>query len=190
MELIDAVDAQSKKEAEELAMSLAGGTAGGGSEPPPPPPPAPVPPATSEGNDHEPLAVEEQDSVRRHVQLRILETVKFIDDNPQSPAVLESELRCTQMARNTGDSSGTVLIHMDLDLLTESAHAPHIRQPPWRKAQVDRLIKTVMAARTDLAGHAGTSKLIPGDVVLFKDAGKARVAASFWRQLLNNTKGA
>ena len=64
-----------------------------------------------------------------------------------------------------------------------------MRQPPYRKQQVERLAKAVLATRSGLVGHAGGCKLIPGDMVFFKDAGKPMLADAFWRMLLNNTKG-
>ena len=100
-------------------------------------------------------------------------------------------MQATEIAKLPGDAYGHVLVHMDLDLLTEAMTAPHTRQPPSRKPQLNRLINSFLALRAANAPEdaANTScKMVRGDVFLFRDGGK-RAVADYVSKLLVNGKG-
>ena len=71
-----------------------------------------------------------------------------------------------------------MLMHMDVDLLTESQTAPHMRQPPSRKGQIQRLLNGMLALRKANAEEdkANQCKMVRGDVLLFRDGGKRTIA--------------
>ena len=69
-------------------------------------------------------------------------------------------------------------MHMDVDLLTESQTAPHMRQPPSRKGQIQRLLNGMLALRKAHAeeDRANQCKMVRGDIFLFRDGGKRTIA--------------
>ena len=100
-------------------------------------------------------------------------------------------MQATEIAKLPGDAYGHVLVHMDLDLLTEAMTAPHTRQPPSRKPQLNRLINSFLALRAANAPEDATNtscKMVRGDAFLFRDGGK-RAVADYVSKLLVNGKG-
>ena len=177
--LFDALDDAAAAEVKELGTSTAQSMPGAPSS-------AAILVDSSEAAESAPVASDDaepqDDKWRRHARDRIMETVKLIDDNPDCPSALTAALEASLTAKTPADNSGLCLIHMDIDLLTESAHMPHLRQPPWRKQQVERLLRAILTTRKDIA-EAGACKLVVGDLLLFKDGGKAVPANDFWKML-------
>ncbi|CAK0905696.1 unnamed protein product [Prorocentrum cordatum] len=122
------------------------------------------------------LAVDDVQVWRVVARRRIGESAKLICDSGSSEAALVATLQASEIAKLPGDAHGHVLIHCDLDLLTESQTAPRTRQPPARKPQLSRLINSVIALRKAANPYDNGCKLIRGDVFLFRDGGKRTIA--------------
>ena len=127
---------------------------------------------------------------RTYARRRINESAKLVCDSGSSEVALTSTLQATEIATLPGDAFGHVLCHMDLDLLTESVTAPHMRQPPFRKAQVQRLMNSFVALRKSVGevDPNNQCKLNKGDVIIFRDGGK-RAIGDFVGKLLTNGSG-
>ena len=117
---------------------------------------------------------------------RIGESAKLICDSGSSEAALTTTLQASQIATLPGDAYGHVLCHIDLDLLSESATAPHMRQPPYKKQQLQRLVNSFAALRKGIDDNpTNNCKLIRGDVVVFRDGGKKLPGDIVGKQLVS-----
>ncbi len=127
---------------------------------------------------------------RTYARRRINESAKLVCDSGSSEVALTTTLQATEIATLPGDAFGHVLCHIDLDLLTESMTAPHMRQPPFRKGQLQRLINSFVTLRKSVgeADQNNQCKLNKGDVIIFRDGGK-RAIGDFVGKLLTNGTG-
>lgn len=89
---------------------------------------------------------------------------------PQTEALTVSEIQNSDLGRQIGDMTGTVLIHYDTKLAGESVTAPRLRTAPFQEKTYEKLVAAVLEGR-----HQGSAKvptLNGGDLVLLLDAGR------------------
>ena len=90
---------------------------------------------------------------------------------PHTDAQMVSEIQNSELGRQPGDMTGTVLIHYDTKLAGESVTAPRLRMAPFQEKTYEKLVAAVLEGR-----HQGSTKvptLNVGDLVLLLDAGRA-----------------
>lgn len=123
---------------------------------------------------------------------RIAESAKFVCDSGSSETALTTTLQTCSIACLAGDAFGHCVAHLDVDLLTEAVTAPHMRQPPVRRAQLVRLVNALLALRKataiDSSSPNNQCKIVKGDVLLFRDGGKKAITNAV-NKLLVSGKG-
>ena len=120
--------------------------------------------------------------------IRIGETCKLINDTCDSESALAATIGLTEFAKVKGDGFGNILTLLGSDLTGESVTYPFTRQPPFRKAQIERLLKAVLHARRGVAPR-GQNRINTGDIVVFFDGGKRGTIDVVTKTLLANSNG-